>query len=155
MGRRGWQAAEGQALAEAALLLPVLLFLLMGMFVVGRWFIGSFMVTAAAREGVRLATLTGDCAELQAAVKRSVQLIDRAAAAEQRLAIAVEPADRLPPRGEDITVIVVYSLRPLFPAWRESYAASSSFVFRQAVGRATARMEVAPQAPDTPCVFPE
>jgi len=57
--RRRRHPERGAAAVEMALVLPVLLFLLMGMIDFGRAYNAQIQLSAAAREGVRLASLNG------------------------------------------------------------------------------------------------
>jgi len=60
MRRRGpLRGARGQSLAELALALPILLALLVGIFEFGRAWNVRQVLTAAAREGARLAVIPG------------------------------------------------------------------------------------------------
>jgi len=56
-GRRRRHLERGAAAVEMALVLPVMLFLLMGMIDFGRAYNAQIQLSAAAREGVRLASL--------------------------------------------------------------------------------------------------
>ena len=59
---------RGQALVEFAMVLPVLILLVVGMMQFGLLFHEFLLVTHAAREGARVATLGGSDAEIVAAV---------------------------------------------------------------------------------------
>lgn len=139
-----WVEKDGQAAAEIALLLPLLLFLLLGIFAVGYWFNAQFIVTAAAREGVRQLALNGACASLKRAVLDAVRLID-SQEGNSRTTILVTPDD--PPKGigEDVTVRVIYRLPVFsnyFQAEYERINQTEQYPFGVVVGEASARMEV-------------
>ena len=57
-GQDRWENYEGQGLLEFALLLPVLLLLLVGIFDLGRLFHAVIVMNNIAREGARAATFT-------------------------------------------------------------------------------------------------
>ncbi len=57
--RRGWRSESGAELVELALALPLLLLVVMGIIDFGFLFQRYEVVTNAAREGARIATLPG------------------------------------------------------------------------------------------------
>lgn len=146
---------HGQAAAETALVLPLLLFLLLGLFVVGFWFNAQFVVTAAAREGVRQLALNGSCTSLQRAVWDTMKIID-GSNNHQRLTILVTPDDPPKGAGEDVTVQVIYDTPGISDYFKSEYLrlnATSSYPFASVLGQATARMEVDPEKPNAQCSF--
>lgn len=58
---------RGQAVAETALMIPLLIFILMGVFVVGYWLYVKQVTVAAAREGARVGAQTGSKSSAEAA----------------------------------------------------------------------------------------
>ena len=99
---------RGQALVEFAMVLPVLILLLVGMMQFGLLFHEFLLVTHAAREGARVATLGGSDAEIVAAVN---------AAATSPSDTDIMPASRV--RGAQVTITVtkhVALITPLFSA---------------------------------------
>ncbi len=133
------QQWRGQAAVEAALVIPVLLFLLMGMFVVGHWLTATQVAVAAAREGARTGALTGNrCAALAAAAGVMGAIGTKG--------LVVEMPNPLPSVGSALTVTVTYPIALGFDFFSSSYAASatSAYPFGRAIGTAAARMEVDP-----------
>jgi Flp pilus assembly protein TadG len=57
---RSWRNHRGQALTEAALVLPVLVFLTLGIIEFSRAFLYANLLTHAAREGARTAAVSGN-----------------------------------------------------------------------------------------------
>ena len=55
----GWRSERGQALVETALIMPVVLLIMVGIFEVGRAYQTWQVVTNAAREGARAAVVPG------------------------------------------------------------------------------------------------
>ena len=99
---------RGQALVEFAMVLPVLILLVVGMMQFGLLFHEYLLVTHAAREGARVATLGGSDAEIIAAVN---------AAATSPSDTDIMPASRV--RGAQVTITVtkhVALITPLFNA---------------------------------------
>ena len=99
---------RGQALVEFAMVLPVLILLVVGMMQFGLLFHEFLLVTHAAREGARVATLGGSDAEIVAAVN---------AAAASPSDTDIMPASRV--RGAQVTITVtkyVALITPLFSA---------------------------------------
>ena len=96
--RRRRHSERGAAAVEMALVLPVLLFLLMGMIDFGRAYSAQIQLSAAAREGVRLASLnktanTGDTNYGDSAILARVQ----AAAGGVPTLTVVAPTATTPP----------------------------------------------------------
>ena len=60
----------GQSIVEFALILPILLLLVFGVFEGGRVFYAQLMVTEAAREGARAVAVTGDRTQAAIAVNK-------------------------------------------------------------------------------------
>ena len=104
---------RGQATVEFALILPVFLLLLLGIMEFGLVFHEYLVVTHAAREGARVATLGGTDAEVLSTVSTAADAIDRGA-----LTTSIAPAVRV--RGSRVTVMVtnqVSLMTPLFSAF--------------------------------------
>jgi Flp pilus assembly protein TadG len=69
--RLQWQSERGQALLEAALITPVVLLIMVGIFEVGRAYQTFQVLTNAAREGARAAVVPGaDVTTVKALVKQ-------------------------------------------------------------------------------------
>ncbi len=100
---------RGQAMVEFALVLPILLLLLFGMIEFGRVFHEYLVVTHAAREGARVATLGGTDAEILSSVNIAADSVPAT--------VIVPQGTRV--RGSQVTVTVtsqVPIITPLFSA---------------------------------------
>jgi Flp pilus assembly protein TadG len=98
---------RGQAMVEFALVLPILLLLLFGMIEFGRVFHEYLVVTHAAREGARVATLGGTDAEILSSVNIAADSVP--------VTVIVPLGTRV--RGSQVTVTVtsqVPIITPLF-----------------------------------------
>lgn len=112
MRRANLKNKRGQAMVEFALVLPILLLLLLGIMEFGLVFHEYLVVTHAAREGSRVATLGGSDAEIMTTVSNAAASIDRGA-----LSTTIVPAVRV--RGNQVSVRVtnpVPIMTPLFSA---------------------------------------
>jgi hypothetical protein len=67
---------RGQGLAEFALILPVLLVLILGIFDIGRLVIAYTAITNAAREGARLAVVNQDVPSIEDRVRNQTIIAD-------------------------------------------------------------------------------
>jgi Flp pilus assembly protein TadG len=70
------RADDGQSAVEFALVLPLLLFLILGLLQVGVMVRDQIMVLGAAREGVRLATVTPDRSMIEDAAGKAAPGLD-------------------------------------------------------------------------------
>lgn len=135
--------ARGQATVEAAIITPLLLLLVAGIFVTGLWLNATLSTTAAAREGARVAALTGDCGSVIAGIKKTMDVVDKDLTGEKILVNVGEGT--IPKTGEDIKVRVSYQVPVLFGFFKKMYVDNGKdYPFGLAVGEATARMEVDP-----------
>lgn len=149
---------RGQAAVEAALLLPVLLLVLLGIFVVGQWFNAQLVVTAAAREGARAGALLGEWQCVKNAVNKAVQTIDKQQAPTLEVYKVTSEGsleqlitDPLPNPGENLMVKVSYSFTPISEYFKNEYEkiTNQPFPFSNVYAQVTARMEFLP-TPDEP-----
>ena len=133
---------KGQAAVEAAILMPFLLFLLLGMFVVAYWLNSIQVVTAAAREGARTAALTGKWCQAEGAVLKMVQVINNDPAA-----FDIEIPNPLPGEGSSVTVKVRYRIPFGFNYVKTNYenGTGAAYPFSTVTGQAVSRMEIDPQ----------
>lgn len=97
-------------MVELALLIPVLLVLLLGVFEFGRLFNAYMTVQHAAREGCRIGVLGATDAEIVAAVESNAVTLNPA-----ELAITITPSQALRTSGTIMTVTVDYNFRVLVP----------------------------------------
>lgn len=118
---------RGQAMVEFALILPIFILILFGVMEFGRVYNEKLIVTAAAREGVRTASVKGDG---KAAALNAASVINRGS-----LTAVVTPA--VPVTGQTVTVTVtnpVTLVTPLIGA----FFPSNPVIVR---GTATMRVE--------------
>lgn len=151
----------GQAVVEAALIIPMLLILLMGIILMGYWLNAKQIVTAAAREGARTAANTGDFKLMCNAVASSMQILDtknyQVNVREITVPLKEGPrTDPLPAKGKSFHVIVEYKLRLGFTFFQKEYEddplnAGKPYPFTQVVGQAATRMERDPVDAKTTC----
>lgn len=99
---------KGQSLVEFALVLPVLLFLVLGMLEYGWMLNAKISVTAAAREGARASSVLGEENSSQAYTVASV-------AANKYIGIGTLDADDITVTvtSESVTVSISYEKEPL------------------------------------------
>ncbi len=133
---------RGQALLEAVLIIPLLLFIMTGMFAVGQWFEARQVTAAAARAGARVGAQTGEIARIEEAVRQAMQGVD-SDPDKKRITIAFKTDPNDDP-GSTLTVEVNYTLPVLFSFFKAAYedtAAATPYPFSVATGRATTRLE--------------
>jgi len=107
--------ASGQTLVEFALILPILLIGLVGIFDAGRLIYTQNTISNASREGVRLAIVNQNEAAVQAHARAAMHAIDPTAASFAPLAFAgpaCSPAVKL---GCKVTVVITYPWRAITP----------------------------------------
>jgi hypothetical protein len=93
---------SGQALVETALVLPVILAMVLGIFGFGRLFNAQLVITNASREGARVGAL----GRADDGIKQSVNKYLTGAGLTERVAISI---DRPPsPDGPDVHVAIRY-----------------------------------------------
>ncbi|WP_409333112.1 TadE/TadG family type IV pilus assembly protein [Trujillonella humicola] len=112
--RRRLRDERGASVVEFALILPILLFLLLGIVEFGRGFQVSGTLSAAAREGVRVMALQNDPAAARAAARSAASSLDPALTNAQ---IRITPATC--PTGTGTTTVrltIDYDL-PLMTGW--------------------------------------
>ena len=140
---------SGQALVEFALVIGILLFLLMGMLVVGYWMSAVQAVTVAAREGARQASLTLDNGLTEEAVKTALKGFDPGGS---KTSVEIIPGDSWSSarvRGNFITVSVRYTLPFSFGFFEGHFAGSSPFT--QVSSASSSRIECVPLVGQLTC----
>ncbi|MDX6535474.1 MAG: hypothetical protein QOJ13_1986 [Gaiellales bacterium] len=103
---RRLRSSEGQTLVEFAVVIPLVMLLLVGIFQLGRAYAESIQVTNAAREGARRAIIgrnaTNGVQRVVTAAKNSTWSLDRA-----NMTVSVDqPAPWI--GGQDVAVTVTY-----------------------------------------------
>lgn len=101
---------RGQALVEVAILLPILLLILMGIFEFGRVFNAYLIINHASREGARSAALGSDDTEIINKINASIFYLD-----STKLTIVITPSKSSRTRGTDVTVNLKYNIDIIVP----------------------------------------
>jgi Flp pilus assembly protein TadG len=101
---------KGQSLVEMALVLPVLLWLLVGMFDFGKLFYTYMHLHLATQETVRLGGLGKDDAEISEFARDYVQVEDRSL-----LQIGISPDSATRDSGQYVTVTLSYPYKFITP----------------------------------------
>lgn len=110
--------ARGQSIVEFALILPVLLLLLMGLFDFGRFILAYNTVSDAARDGARVAIVNQKSADIcQIAAERAVAIALPTTCAPNATAVGVYVTSSCGTVAIDCrqTVQVRYQLQPITP----------------------------------------
>lgn len=102
MFRRFWRRSEGQAFAEFSISLPVLLFLIAGIFEFSRLGGTQLLVNYGAREGARAASLGVSDSAIIEQIKQATILLD-----DSKLVVYISP-EITRKSDEDVTVTVQY-----------------------------------------------
>jgi Flp pilus assembly protein TadG len=104
------RSEKGQALVELALIVPVLLLLVLGVFEFGRLLNAYMTVQHAAREGARLGILGATDAEIESRVLSTAVSLDTT-----RMMVGIAPAKASRTTGTIMTVSVTYSFKVIVP----------------------------------------
>lgn len=114
---RQWRNdTHGQALLEFALVLPILLFLLFAILVVGWWMNAHQVLADAARAGARIGALTNDDGLIGGAITQAIAGLDpvpSGASQPPHTTWIIEPgaaASVNRDRGQPLTVTVIYTM---------------------------------------------
>lgn len=131
LSRRRSKQEGGQSLVEVALMMPVLLLMLMGVFDLGRMYFAFIAIQNAAGEGALYAAInptcvyaSDDCVDPDNAVFRATHESPAGIVDWSRVTIEVSPADVTGlSEGDPITIFVHYDydiltpvVAPLFPS---------------------------------------
>ncbi|MCD4713999.1 MAG: pilus assembly protein [Clostridiales bacterium] len=101
---------DGQAMVELALILPVLLLIIMGIFEFGFMFNNYLTLNNVSREAARYASLGGTDAE---AVVRAIEIAPNLDS--DQLTIVITPSESNRGRGDSLEVVVTYQYSLLTP----------------------------------------
>lgn len=101
---------KGQALVELALVMPILILLLSGIFEFGRIFSAELIVTHCAREGARLGSVGALDSDIINRVQNTASGLDTS-----QLAIVISPTEGNRERGSEVNVSVDYSVNIVTP----------------------------------------
>lgn len=101
---------KGQSMVELALILPIIIFLFMGMVEFSRIFGSYLLVAHASREGARMASIGRTDEEVRTNVTNKVNILN-----VSELQIQFTPEDDARITGEDVRVCVKYKLQIYAP----------------------------------------
>lgn len=101
---------KGQSLVELALVLPLILFLLMGVVEFGRLFHTYLITIQGSREGARLAVVGASDTTVITKVEQVTASLDL-----EQLNVLINPGEKERIRGTSVVVQVNYSLDLLIP----------------------------------------
>ncbi|QFT88466.1 TadE-like protein [Bacillus sp. THAF10] len=120
------KSQKGQSLVEFALILPLILFLLFGMFDMGRVLFAAIALEHAAREGARVASVGKSNSEVITSINNATTGLD-----SNSVSISISSTARIP--GENIEIEISYPVNMVNPVWRsfqETFVLSSKSVMR-------------------------
>lgn len=101
---------RGQTLVELALILPLLLLILMGIFEFGRVFNAYLITSHAAREGARVAVVGSDDLQIISRIKDSIFYLD-----PTKMTVNISPSKSNRSRGSSVTVNLQYDIDIIVP----------------------------------------
>lgn len=105
-----WNKQDGQSMVETALVLPVLIILLVGMFDFGRIFYTYTHLHLAAQETVRVGGLGGEDTEIITFARNYVNVND-----PENLSVSISPGDDIRESGDYLTVTLDYPMESFTP----------------------------------------
>lgn len=101
---------KGQSIVELAIILPVLLLLILGIFEFGRVMNAYLIINHAAREGARTGAVGNSDSYIIDKVINSTSTLD-----QSKLTITISPGQYSRTRGESIVVKVEYDIALIIP----------------------------------------
>lgn len=110
MTRKFWKEEHGQALVEMALVLPLFFLLLFGVIEMGRIGHAYLVISNAAREGGRLATIGKSDPVIVDSIKNAATTLN-----PDDLIITISPIQALRQSGAGVTVYVKYPVQLIVP----------------------------------------
>jgi hypothetical protein len=114
MGSGMMKDQKGQSLVEFALLVPLLLLLICGIFDLGRLLFAYSSLNMTAQEAVRLGGLGKNDAEIVTYAKSHVRVGDSTG-----LKVTITPGQSTRKAGQDVTVTLAYSFPLITPVMKE------------------------------------
>jgi len=103
---------EGQALVEFALVLPILLILLLGIFEFGNIFFSYLVIQNASRDAARYGTVAATDLEMEQVIMRKTDVLK-----EDNITVTITPVESARTRGNEINVLIDYDVPLLAPLW--------------------------------------
>lgn len=104
------KGSRGQAMVELALVLPILLMLMLGIFELGRVLGAQMIINNVAREGARNGAVGYDSAEISTLVYSRLLWLD-----PSRFQVTISPDDSARAKGQPLTVECRYSIDLMTP----------------------------------------
>lgn len=107
--------SRGQSLVELAIILPILVILLSGIFEFGRIFSSYLIMENLARDAARYGVVGHSDSEIVAHIQAQNPVLE-----ESNLGVTITPADTVRVRGDALTVRLNYSVdlvAPFISAW--------------------------------------
>lgn len=99
---------RGQALVEFAVVFPLIIVLLFGIYEIGIALSVQQTITYAAREGARVGALTNENSQIESAIATATEFID---SNNDRITIQITPENETSRgRGDELTVLIEYDL---------------------------------------------
>jgi hypothetical protein len=114
MGSGMIKEQKGQSLVEFALLVPLLLLLICGIFDLGRLLFAYSSLNMTAQEAVRLGGLGKNDAEIVSYAKNHVRVGDSSG-----LKVTIKPGESTRKPGQDVTVTLAYSFPLITPVMKQ------------------------------------
>jgi Flp pilus assembly protein TadG len=108
--KKWFKKDDGQAMVELALILPVLLLIIMGIFEFGFMFNNYLTLSNVSREAARYASLGGTDAQAAALAIEIAPNLD-----SDKLTIVITPTQADRGRGDSLKVVVTYQYNLLTP----------------------------------------
>jgi Flp pilus assembly protein TadG len=104
------KCSKGQAMVETALILPIIILIIAGIFDFGFMFNQNIIILNASREGARSAAVGSSDAEIINVVNNAAVTLD-----QTKLSVTINPSDSVRRKGDAVTVTVQYDYTFLTP----------------------------------------
>lgn len=101
---------KGQSIVELAIVLPILLIILMGIFEFGRVMNAYMVITNASREGARLASVGESYSTVIEKIEDATYPLD-----VNKLQINISPSEYSRSRGDSVVVNITYDIDIIIP----------------------------------------
>ena len=99
---------KAQALVEFAIIFPILILILFGVYEIGSALSVQQTITYAAREGARAGALTNENDQIESAIDVATEFINES---DDRLIVEITPTNEFTrQRGDELTVKIEYTL---------------------------------------------
>jgi len=101
--RRKQIRTKGQSIVEAALILPIIMLIFMGIIDFGLLFNNYMIIENASREGARYAAVGNSDSDVTAVINNATTFLDRT-----KLTTTIYPSQSMRKKGDEISVTVEY-----------------------------------------------